>query len=221
MWCEGDTTLLVAQAGFGNTYRWSNNETGRTLSVFQTGSYSVTVTVAGCESTSRNANVLVNALPQPVITANGANLSTATNFSSYQWALNGTDIPGATAATYTATQTGNYTVRVTDINQCENTSPPVNVNLMSRGNQLQGVNIVVFPNPAAQSLWVRISDLPSELERLEVFNALGQRVYSQKLNQSGTAFEWEIPVRALPQGMYTLRLLGVEGQITQAFKVQR
>lgn len=44
----------------------------------------------------------------------------------YQWQLGGTDIPGATAASYAATLAGNYTVRVNQ-SVCDTTSDPIAV----------------------------------------------------------------------------------------------
>lgn len=44
---------------------------------------------------------------------------------SYIWKLNGTNIPGATLATYSATQNGTYSVRVTNASNCHNLSDPV------------------------------------------------------------------------------------------------
>lgn len=43
----------------------------------------------------------------------------------YQWQFNGNAIPGATAASYFAADTGIYTVTVTNTNGCSNTSSPV------------------------------------------------------------------------------------------------
>jgi len=48
---------------------------------------------------------------------------------SYKWLLNSTAIPGATASSYTATQTGNYSVVVTNIAGCTDTSRIVTVSL--------------------------------------------------------------------------------------------
>lgn len=55
----------------------------------------------------------------PVITKKGGScvpgiiLETNSDLDSYQWQLNGVDIPGATTYTYTPTQSGNYTVLIT------------------------------------------------------------------------------------------------------------
>ncbi len=46
---------------------------------------------------------------------------------SYAWKLNGSVIPGATSSTYTASQSGNYTVTVTNRQACTATSSQVNL----------------------------------------------------------------------------------------------
>jgi len=58
----------------------------------------------------------------------GQTISLSTDYcstNSYQWSLNGIDIPGATNANYAATQTGTYKVRVTASQACETLSNPV------------------------------------------------------------------------------------------------
>jgi len=52
---------------------------------------------------------------------------TDVTITSYQWNLNGTEIAGANSATYTANAPGNYTVVVTNSNDCSVTSESVNV----------------------------------------------------------------------------------------------
>jgi hypothetical protein len=64
----------------------------------------------------------------------GAFLFRAPKSFSYQWQLDGNDIPGATASTYTFTEAGDYTCRVTASNQAgsaSQTSAPVTVTLLS------------------------------------------------------------------------------------------
>lgn len=65
-----------------------------------------------------SACYLTNAAPAtPTITSNGSVL-TSSAASAYQWYFNGSQIPGATSQSYTATQTGTYQVRITDANGC-------------------------------------------------------------------------------------------------------
>jgi hypothetical protein len=59
-----------------------------------------------------------NAAPSiPTISAAG-NVLTSSAATSYQWYFNGSQIAGATSQSYTATQSGTYSVRVTDANGC-------------------------------------------------------------------------------------------------------
>ncbi|SFX50312.1 rhamnogalacturonan lyase family protein [Cytophaga hutchinsonii] len=65
------------------------------------------------------------AVPSTAFCAGGSVLMTATTGTSYKW-FNGTSQVG-TAATYTATTAGNYTVEVTNASGCKATSIPVTI----------------------------------------------------------------------------------------------
>ncbi len=90
-------------------------------------SYSVTAVqdnfCVGTQTTGL-AQVTVNPLPVPVITGvasvcdgQTSVLSTTIPYAGYQWSTN------ASGSTITVSQTGNYTVSVTDANGCKNSSP--------------------------------------------------------------------------------------------------
>ncbi len=143
--CIGGTVLLQASSGNGYTYQWLNNGiaipgvVNNVFNVSQSGSYTVTVTDQNlCTATSAPINVNVAGVQaeitytgQPAICDGNALLLNANAGSglSYQWQNNGTGISGATQVSYSATSAGNYTVIVTDPNNCVSTSTPVSVSV--------------------------------------------------------------------------------------------
>ncbi len=128
--CEGGNVTLAAPAGF-TSYRWSNGASGREIRVQEAGSYAVTVTDGnGCTGVSAPVTVKVNQRPRPTITTGGptsfcqgesVTLTAPAGFAGYRWS------DGQSTRQITATQSGEYTVTVTDANGCEGTSPAVTV----------------------------------------------------------------------------------------------
>ncbi|MCC6463112.1 MAG: gliding motility-associated C-terminal domain-containing protein [Saprospiraceae bacterium] len=125
---------LDAGAGFAG-YAWSNGSMLPTANVTQSGTYTVTVTDAnGCSGTA-TLSVTVPQNPVTAITgvlsfcAGGNTLLSAGNgFSSYAWS-SGSNLPTATV-----TQSGTYTVTVTDAIGCSGTAT---------------ASVVAQPNPVA------------------------------------------------------------------------
>jgi hypothetical protein len=137
--CQGNSVVLYANTGSALIYQWKNNGTiisGATSSSYTAnaaGSYSVVVTNSnGCSATSTATTVTISSLPTATITSGGStsicqgstvvlNANTGTGLT-YQWKNNGTNISGATTASYSATTAGSYTVVVTNSNICSATS---------------------------------------------------------------------------------------------------
>ena len=100
----------------------------------------------GCDSLIRSAYITVNPLPtMPVITYVNPNLVTSAGYSTYQWYRNGSILSGATSNSYTPSQTGNYTVKVTNAGGCNITSAiythyPVTVAFAADTSGYCGVN---------------------------------------------------------------------------------
>lgn len=131
--CEGGSVVLTASAG--NSWAWSNGATTQSITVNATGTYSVTVTNSGCTGTPAAVDVTVNALPSATISAGGPLafcqggnvVLTASAGSSWLWSN------GATTQSTTVSNTGNYTVTVTNAAGCSATSA--------------GTSVSVSPNP--------------------------------------------------------------------------
>jgi hypothetical protein len=121
---------------------------------------------------------------------------------SYQWQLNGVDIPGAVSDTLYALETGIYRVIVTNASGCKTSSVPVNYTACSADD------MQILPNPTGGELsivWCRkvnavlytadgrtvgyadevrkitMGNLPSGFYILHVFDTNGDRVRSVKI----------------------------------------
>lgn len=131
--------------GSGLTYQWFNGATpitGATKDSFTAstaGNYTMRVYLGSCSDTSNIAVLNVNPLPASSFVKTGTTgaiclggtfeltaLSIPTS-SSYQWSLDGVDIPGANSQVFNATKGGIYTVRIRDANNCRKTSDTISL----------------------------------------------------------------------------------------------
>jgi hypothetical protein len=154
--CSGSSVTLTAQ-GTG-TYLWSNGATTNSITVNQSGNYSVTVTSNGCSATSSPINITVNQSPTAVITPQGNTTFcqggfvtlTAGGGGSYQWNT------GSTSSSINVSQTGNYSVVVT-ANGCTsqasqsvtvNPLPTMSLAAINPFTNINGSNIALSGNPS-------------------------------------------------------------------------
>ena len=130
--CSGGNVILSATAGL--TYSWSNGLTTQSITVNQSGNFTITVTNGNnCTAVSAPTNVVVNALPSNTVTANGPTTFcpdnsvtlTAAAGLTYLWSN------GLTAQSINVSQGGSYTVSVTNSNQCSAVSSATVVTLNS------------------------------------------------------------------------------------------
>ncbi len=141
--CTGDSVLLSCNTDPTFSYQWNRNgvpvsgATSSSIYAQLSGSYTVTIYQNNCPVTSNGISVTINPLPAiPTITSSGTitscsggslTLSAPTGLTSYSWNT------GATSASIVVTQSGNYTVTVTNASGCARTSAPyvVNASFMS------------------------------------------------------------------------------------------
>ncbi|MEA2162938.1 MAG: large repetitive protein [Thermoanaerobaculia bacterium] len=138
--CDGGQPIVLTSS-LAASYLWSTGQTTRSVSFNQAGSYNVTVTVTdanGCSATSQPRLFRINALPPTTITANGpttfctpGSVRLTAPIPQSQMFDPNTDGPytylwstGATTSSITATQSGSYSVTVTNYYGCSATSAP-------------------------------------------------------------------------------------------------
>ncbi|HMT29729.1 MAG TPA: T9SS type A sorting domain-containing protein, partial [Bacteroidia bacterium] len=138
----GGNVSLQANTGTGYTYQWFKNNvliSGAVSSGYiatTAGTYHVRVTNAqGCPGYSAPVYIYQINPPSATVTSPSINtsicpgsnilLSSNTGFNfTYQWFKNGNLINGATSSTYSTSDTGSYTVRVTNSYGCTAMSTP-------------------------------------------------------------------------------------------------
>jgi len=150
--CMGGNVLLSTNPDPGVSHQWFNNlvgiqgATGLSYTATTSGSYTVMNTQDGCSALSPATNVVVNPLPAdsivlygaPVVCSNNPLLLEASLVGvnlSYQWYVNGIAIQGANGYQYPTTLAGQYSVAITDANNCTGYSlPPLNVTVGTTPN---------------------------------------------------------------------------------------
>jgi hypothetical protein len=169
------------------------------LNLTTAGTYNDTLVNAnGCDSII-TLTLLVNTPVVPVISNNGGILSVSGTYTSYQWYLNGTAINGATNATHTATQTGDYTVEVTDANGCTSTSSIVNV-IVGINDVFINNSISIFPSPTTGILNVQMSD--AEGVTIAILSLDGKLVATKP----ATSLTTVIDVTSVASGIYLVQV---------------
>jgi hypothetical protein len=127
---------------------------------------------------------------------------TATEGVSYQWYLNGEAIDGATEQTYTATESGNYSVEVTNEQGCSEISDVTVLTVAIPA--LDGVSdIHIFPNPATELLSITFNMQQHNQTDLRILDLTGRVVWQKTIEQSGNV-SVQLSVENWAAGMYII-----------------
>ena len=160
------------------------------------GTYTAIIDGAGgCMDTA--AAVIVYPSPNPTINRIDDTLSTQ-NYSSYQWMLNGQPIFGATTQNLVITQSGIYSVAVSNSSGCSDTSTP---------NEIYPTGLIaitdgwvhIYPNPSIGAIHISLSSLAHSLN---IYDVTGRIIYQT----SAISIETDLNLQNLAKGIYNLEL---------------
>ena len=222
--CAGsDYTLSGTMGGTASSITWTSSGSGTfdtPSSVTATytpspgdisnGSVILTITsddpdgIGPCTPAVDNMTLTINSGIVPSITLGGTTLSSSFA-STYQWFFNGDTIAGATGQFYVATQTGFYTVTVTDINGCMATSAPTSVTV-GIGEYISELDVLIYPNPNTGLFTLELNTLNSQSLELRIFNMVGQIVYNKSFSDYSGIFTTALDLTAQPPGIYNIQL---------------
>ncbi|RVU25990.1 gliding motility-associated C-terminal domain-containing protein [Sandaracinomonas limnophila] len=199
-----DSQTITIQSSNGSTYQWFKNgviivgATSQTYNVTESGDYTVVVTnTSGCASeaslgvsfvvNTRPAKPVINEIPSTICSGNSISLSTTASQVTYQWLKDGLAISGATNATYNATQTGDYSVIITSLQNCasdESASVRITVNASpeaptvtgfdANATHCQGQTITLTSSSATGNQWYKNGTLiPNETAQILTVTSSG------------------------------------------------
>ncbi len=169
-------------------YEWNTGQGGAFLSTNEAGNYNVVATNSyGCSATSNTLTVLPGAPIESVPSGCHARCAPDTvcftpppSAVSWQWHLNGAPIAGATMPNFIITQSGEYTVLITDASGCTAFSQPLSLSVLPGFGTVTGV---VYSDKN-QSGAVDAGDEPEVGIKIDLFEN-GALVSSALTNASG------------------------------------
>ncbi len=212
--CEGDSIDVILTATFGfSKYKWSTGETGRSITVTDTGTYSVTgETIEGCKAESGLLELKFAPVPdKPSITRIAEDSLKATEFKpignySYKWYKNGLLMIGKNESVIKISNPGDYEVIVTNEPGCSSTSDVFTVESVSVNYLSEDENFTIIPNPGEGLFNIKLYSGLSGGYELKLTNNLGINILEKKIHVPAGELETKIDISEMSAGVYYLTI---------------
>ncbi|HWR33898.1 MAG TPA: hypothetical protein VN451_10240, partial [Chitinophagaceae bacterium] len=221
--CQGSNVVLTASPG--SSWLWSNGATTQSITVTNSGSFSVVVTNAsGCSNSS--SSTVVSVSPNPVATISAspytslfpgltttltANVTPPGSYN-YTWYKNGVLIPAATSSSISGIALdgiGNYTVTVTNTTglPCSNTSQVMAI------KDSATTKLFIYPSPNSGQFNVAYyTPVANAKNTLNIFDSKGTLVFSKAFTLSSPYQNMEVDLRRFGKGLFQVVLHDVSGR---------
>ena len=214
------TTQWEVSTNGGSTWSSVTGATTQTLTLTsvqpsQSGyRYRLALSSAGCGTVYSNVVTLtVNPLPTVTLVLNPASqtalkpgmkttvtVSSSPAGASYQWLVNGVGQPQITGSSYVvdAFHLGSYTVKVTDVNGCVNTSAAVTFTGVPTSQ------MYVYPNPTSGSFSVTYYTRTSMPVTINIIDMKGKRIVQRQESTSDPYTRFDFTNDKLAAGVYVI-----------------
>lgn len=221
--CEGTSVVLTAAAGFSN-YVWSNQTSGNTISVNQSGEYAVTALNSdGCLASS--FPVIVNEINVPVASftyeqTNGYNIqftNTSTDGSEFLWTFTSGNTSTQANPSFDFPFDGDYPVTLVVTNACGTNTITFNVVVEKFESiaELEALNnIQIMPNPTSDLSTISGNSLKQEQYKVSLHNSIGQVIITERWSVAGT-WQKSVDLNHLPKGIYWFTIESKSGSVTK------
>jgi hypothetical protein len=235
--CLGDSVMLMGSVGLNFSYQWFLNgvllptSSGHTLSAKSSGNYTVTVmTPAGCSNTSQPLTVTIHPLPMvflgndtTLLPYHYITLNAGSGFNSYLWSTGEISQTINVDSAGTGIGTKTVWVHVTDNNTCKG-GDTILINFTPHPG-IEGTetdaSVRIFPNPTNGMVTLELSRFPLKNITVEVYGADGKVAYSRQHAITGENEQIRLNLQHLSDGVYLLKLYGVESVLSQKVIISR
>ncbi len=216
--CSGDTVILTSSSA--DSYVWSTGQTTSSIAVTASSS-NITVTtvnVNACNGVGMSQPISVTFTATPTAAGSfttSGNVATFANTStgagSYSWDFGDFSNSSASAPTHAYAANGAYTVTLTAINGNCTSTTSFTVNISVSLDELQGITLNLFPNPANQEVNIALNG--AALESVVIIDQFGRTVKVSNVSN--------INVSDLATGVYQVILYTDKGNITRRLVVSK
>ena len=205
--CQGGSVTLTASGG--SSYVWSNNATGSTLNVTQSGNYFAIASNGSCVDTSSVISVTVN--PLPVVTLTLPQDSFCSNQPSASVLSGGSPAggvwsgPGVSGNLFTPATAGpglhTIAYTYTDTNSCSNVATEVVfVDVCNGVSATSPDAFAVYPNPAHNVVIIRLGE-GHQVKTIVLYDMTGRLLMQEAVNNRT---QLELSLSGLESGVYLI-----------------
>ena len=216
--CSGDTVILSSSTA--DSYVWSTGQTTQSIALTAS-SANITVTtvnVNACNGVGMSQPISVTFTATPTAAGSfttSGNVATFANTStgagSYSWDFGDFSNSSASAPTHAYAANGAYTVTLTAINGNCTSTTSFTVNISVALDELQGITLNLYPNPANQEVNIALNG--AALESVVIVDQFGRTVKVSNVSN--------INVSDLATGVYQVILYTDKGNITRRLVVSK
>lgn len=221
--CNGESNGSISISVSGGvtpySYEWSNAETTEDISDLSAGSYTVSVTddnnCLAVQTVIVNQPNLLEVAADNITNTSGGNNNGAIAISViggtpaylYTWST------GATSEDITDLSCGNYSITVTDANNCEATGTYfVDCSVSVIDNFANDV-VQIFPNPSNGKIHIKTTNV---VNAVKVYNSIGVLVYAENADSNFS----EIDLTNQPKGIYFITVENNDTKMVKRISLQ-
>ena len=205
--CPG-SSILIGTASPGDTYVWNTTATTAQITVTDTGIYYVAVTNSASCTASDTIHISLSPAPSvslgpDIVICHGDSASIGTTIpgDTYLWST------AATTPAVWVTDTGNYSVIITNSYGCSGTDTiHVGYSLLcgdAVANVINGNTVSLYPNPASETITIQ-SNGTNKIQHINLYNEIGAEVYDNALDRSQDRLH--IDITKFAAGIYIVRI---------------